>query len=51
MSGVGNPYNDPQAESFMKTLEVEEVYRAGNETFSDVATRLPRFIEKVFNTT
>jgi putative transposase len=33
----------------MKTLKTEEVYLAGYETFNDVATRLPRFIEDVFN--
>jgi putative transposase len=26
MSAVGNPYDNDQAESFMKTLKVEEVY-------------------------
>ena len=49
MSGVGNAYHNAQAESFMKTLKVEEVYRAGYETFADVATRLPRYIEQVYN--
>ncbi|MEO8244581.1 MAG: IS3 family transposase [bacterium] len=44
--GVGNPYHNAQAESFMKTLEV---YRAGYETFADLAARLPRFIEQVYN--
>jgi putative transposase len=49
MSAVGNPYDNAQAESFMKTLKVEEVYLAGYETYSDVVSRLPIFIEEVYN--
>jgi putative transposase len=49
MSSVGNPYHNAQAESFMKTLKVEEIYRAGYETYADVVTRLPRYIEQVYN--
>lgn len=49
MSAVGNPYHNAQAESFMKTLKVEDVYIAGYETFADVAERLPRFIEEIYN--
>jgi putative transposase len=49
MSAPGNPYNNAQAESFMKTLKVEEVYLAGFETFRDVANRLPYFIEQIYN--
>lgn len=45
MSAVGNPCHNAQAESFMKTLKVEDVYPAGYETFADVADRLHRFIE------
>lgn len=49
MSAVGNPYHNAQAESFMKTLKVEGIYPVGYETFADVAERLPRFIEDVYN--
>ena len=49
MSSPGNPYHNSQAESFMKTLKVEEIYISGYETFGDVAERLPRFIEEVYN--
>lgn len=49
MSRRGNPYDNAKAESFMKTLKVEEVYVAGYRTFADVAERLPRFIDDVYN--
>jgi putative transposase len=49
MSAPANPYDNAQAESFMKTLKVEEVYLAGFEKFSDVATRLSYFIEEIYN--
>lgn len=37
MSAVGNPYHNAQAECFMKTSKVEDVYPAGYAIFSDVS--------------
>jgi putative transposase len=49
MSRRGNPYDNPQAESFMKTLKVEAVYLNEYESYDDVAVDLPRFIDDVYN--
>jgi putative transposase len=50
MGRRGNPYDNAKAESFMKTLKVEAVYRVDYQTFGDVADDLPRFIDDVYNT-
>jgi len=49
MSGKGNPYDNATMESFFKTLKHEEVYLYEYEILSDLETRLPYFIEQVYN--
>ncbi len=49
MSRSGNPYDNAFAESFMKTLKVEEVYMNEYETFEDTLANIQRFIEDVYN--
>lgn len=48
-SAKGNPYDNAFVESFMKTLKQEEVYLANYQTYLDVITHLPMFIEAVYN--
>src|SRR5689334_10040006 len=45
----GNPCGDAKAEGFMRTPRHEEVHLGGYETFRDVAARLPRLLEEVYN--
>lgn len=49
MSRRGNPYDNAQAESFMKTLKYEEVYRSEYRDEREVRRGIKRFLEKVYN--
>jgi len=49
MSRKGNPYDNAFAESFIKTLKVEEVYLNEYETFEYALKNIWHFIEKVYN--
>ena len=51
MSRRGNPYDNPYAESVVKTLKVEVVYMTDYQNFEDVVSGLPGFIETVYNET
>lgn len=50
MAAVGNPYENAKAESFFKTLKLEEVYLKEYESFADAEANLEEFIEQVYNT-
>jgi putative transposase len=49
MSRKGNPYDNAKAESFMKTLKYEEVYRTEYRDLADARSQIGRFIEDVYN--
>jgi transposase InsO family protein len=49
MSGKGNAYDNAFAESFIKTLKVEEVYIKEYRTFEDAFANIKHFIELVYN--
>jgi putative transposase len=49
MSRRGNPYDNAQAESFMKTLKYEEVYRSEYRDLVEARRCIRRFIESVYN--
>lgn len=49
MSRRGNPYDNAQAESFMKTLKYEEVYRSDYRDEREARSSIGRFLEKVYN--
>ena len=49
MSGKGNAYDNAFAESFMKTLKIEEVYINEYRTFEEAYANIKHFIELVYN--
>lgn len=49
MSRKGNPYDNAQAESFMKTLKYEEVYRSEYRDEREARRAIGHFLEKVYN--
>lgn len=49
MSRPGNPYDNAQAERFMRTLKYEEVYLFEYETVAEARVRISHFLEAVYN--
>jgi putative transposase len=49
MSRKGNPYDNAMAESFMKTLKYEEVYREDYRDLAAARVSIGRFLEQVYN--
>jgi putative transposase len=49
MTRQGNPYDNALAESFLKTLKYEEIYRQECRDFADAQVSIERFPEKVYN--
>jgi transposase InsO family protein len=49
MSRKGNPYDNAVAESFMKTLKYEQVYREDYRDLAEAHASVGRFLEQVYN--
>jgi putative transposase len=49
MSRRGNPYDNATAESFMKTLKYEGVYRSEYRDLADARSQIGRFIDSIYN--
>jgi putative transposase len=49
MSRRGNPYDNAIAESFMKTLKYEEVYRQDYRDLAEAHASIGHFLEQVYN--
>jgi putative transposase len=49
MAAVGNPYENAKAESFFRTLKLEEVYLKDYRDFDEAHENIGWFIEEVYN--
>lgn len=49
MAAVGNPYENAKAESFFRTLKLEEVYLKDYRDFEEAQESIGKFIEEVYN--
>jgi transposase InsO family protein len=49
MARKGNPYDNAVAESFIKTLKYEEVYRDEYRDLAEARASIGRFLEQVYN--
>jgi putative transposase len=49
MSRSGNPYDNSQCESFIKTLKYEEVYRNEYRDLAEARAQIGAFLEKIYN--
>ncbi len=49
MAAVGNPYENAKAESFFRTLKIEEVYLKDYRTFEEAEQNMGHFIEEIYN--
>lgn len=49
MSRTASPYDNAQAESFIKTLKYEEVYRTDYRNLEEARASMGEFLEKIYN--
>ena len=49
MSRTASPYDNAQAESFIKTLKYEEVYRADYRDLQEARASIGEFLERLYN--
>jgi putative transposase len=49
MASVGNPYENAKAESFFRTLKMEEIYLKDYGNFEEAEQNIGQFIEEVYN--